>query len=103
MQLAAAQPSAGCQRRHEWIRIRNARTFLVQNRHDIESRRFADIVDISFVSNADNEHTGSVDCLSRTVQSFGDLVNDEVRHRSVHLPGKLDKSRFETTLLGLPR
>ena len=103
LHVEAAVPGARRQRRHVRIGVLDVGALLVEQRHHVERRRFAHVVDVALVGDAEDQHGRAVDRLLMAVQRVGDLVDDEVRHAAVDLPGQLDEPRIEAGLLRFPR
>ncbi len=103
LEIDAARPVPRLQPRQVRVVIADARAFALEHGHDVERRRFAQVVDIALVRNAQQQHRRSANRFRVTVQRVRHLVNDMMRHRAVHVSRELDEASLEPDLLHLPR
>ena len=90
------------QRWNERIAVSDARSAALQQQDDIQRGRFAHIVDIALVRDAQNVHVRAFERLGMLVERVLNLVHHEVRHLAVDVSGQLDKTRLDAGLLGFP-
>ncbi len=63
--------------------------------HDGQGRRFANVVDIPLVSDAQDQHPRALQRLSLLVQSVLNKLNDVPGHMGIHLFGEAYESGLE--------
>ena len=85
------------------VMIREVGSLLEQQVRNLERRGFAKIVDILFVSHAQQQNPCSPNRLADTIQQLAYPLDHVVRHGVVDLSGKLNETGGEVVLLRLPR
>src|SRR5438270_1869991 len=73
-----------------------------QQLDDFQRGRFAQVVNVSLVGDAEYQHLRAIDRLLRAVQRRAYRTNNVIRHRRVHLAQKLDEARVKVELLRFP-
>ena len=84
------------------IMIGDIGSSLLEQRDDIQCWRFADVVDVRLVGDADDENVGALDALLLFVECSSDLVYNMLRHGGVDLAGELDEAGLVVKGLHLP-
>src|SRR5947209_7113617 len=100
MQLAVQMARA--QTRYVRIVITDARQLALQQLNNFQRRRFADVIYISLIGDAENEYLGAAQRLTDQIQSVRHPFDDVGRHRGVDLSRQLDETGLEIVLPRLP-
>jgi hypothetical protein len=62
------------------------------------ARRFAQVVDVALVGDADDVHIRSVQRLLLRIERVGHQLHDELGHAAVDVAGQVDEPRLEVEL-----
>ncbi len=75
---------------------------LLQQLHDFERRRFAQVVHVLFIRDAEDQQLRTVETFFLAVEGVGDGIYHVIGHRSVDFTSQFDEARGEIVFAGLP-
>ena len=75
---------------------------LLQELHDLQRGRFAQIIHVLLVSHTKHENLGALHALLAFIERIGDSVHHVIGHRSINFARKLDETRREVKFASLP-
>jgi hypothetical protein len=75
---------------------------LLEQFHDFQCGRFAQIVDVFFVRDTEDEQFGAFETFFLIVERGGDGVDNVVRHRGIHFAGEFNETRGEIEFARFP-
>ncbi len=79
------------------------RAALLQQLHDFQRGRLAEVIDVFFVGDAEDQDLRTLDRFLAIVESGGDGLDHVIRHRGVHFAGEFDEARGEIVFARFPR
>ena len=78
------------------------RAALLEQLHNFEGRGLAEVVDVFFIGDTEDQQFRAVEAFLVAVQGFGDGIDDVIGHGSIDFAGQLDETSGEIVFAGFP-
>ena len=85
-----------------WVVVGDDGALFAEQLNDGERGRFAQVVDIALIGDAEDEDFGSIHRLAVVVEAGGDLTEHEIGHGGVDFAGQLDEAGAEIEFPSFP-